>query len=269
MAHDPTASGDRATGSFAADPATAGESAHPPLGSAARYVLGEEIAHGGMGAVHRATDTAIGREVAVKVLLDKYAPTSGTARRFHDEARITGQLQHPNIPAVHDLGTLPDGRPFLVMKLIKGATLDRLLEARPEPSADRGRFLAVFEAVCQAVAYAHAHQVVHRDLKPANVMVGAFGEVQVMDWGLAKVIDPTRPEAARPPDPDETWATRIVPTRDVDSATEAGSVLGTPAFMPPEQAAGAVDLIGPRTDVFGLGALLCVILTGRPPVPGA
>src|SRR6185436_16979646 len=148
----------------------------------------EEIARGGMGAVHRAADTALGREVAVKVLLDKYAPGSGTARRFHDEARITGQLQHPNIPAVHDLGTLPDGRPFLAMKLIKGDTLEELLKARPDPATHRGRFVAVFEQVCQAMAYAHAHDVIHRDLKPANVMVGAFGEVQVMDWGLAKVL---------------------------------------------------------------------------------
>src|SRR5262249_3570393 len=130
------------------------------------------------------------------------------------------------------------------------------------------RFLAVFEAVCQAVAYAHAHQVIHRDLKPQNVMVGAFGEVQVMDWGLAKVIDPARPEATRPTDPEETWGTRILPSRDLDSATEAGSLLGTPAFMPPEQAAGAVGQIDTRSDVFGLGALLCVILTGRPPYTG-
>src|SRR5688572_8864448 len=137
-----------------------------PAAAADRYVLGAEIARGGMGAIHRATDTALGREVAVKLLLDKYAPGSGTARRFHDEARITGQLQHPNIPAVHDLGTLPDGRPFLAMKLIKGDTLDALLAARVDSATDRSRFVAVFEQVCQAVAYAHAHDVIHRDLKP-------------------------------------------------------------------------------------------------------
>src|SRR5262245_28642642 len=130
--------------------------ASPSL-AAGRYILGEKIACGGMGAVYRATDTALGREVAVKVLLDKYAPDSGTARRFHAEARITGQLQHPNIPAVHDLGTLPDGRPFLAMKLIKGQTLDELLKGRADLAADRGRFVAVFEQVCQAIAYAHAH----------------------------------------------------------------------------------------------------------------
>src|SRR5262245_25696389 len=140
-----------------------------------------------MGVVHRATDAVLGREVAVKVLQEKYDPDSGTARRFADEARITAQLQHPNIPAVHDLGTLPDGRPFLAMRLIKGDTLDDLLAARPDPGHDRGRFVAAFEQVCQALAYSHAHGVLHRDLKPANVMVGKFGEVQVMDWGLAKV----------------------------------------------------------------------------------
>src|SRR5262249_57146159 len=99
--------------------------------------------------------------------------------------------------AVFEVGTRANGRPFLAMKLIKGQTLDGLLKERTDSPADRGRFLAVFEAVCQAVAYAHAHQVIHRDLKPQNVMVGAFGEVQVMDWGLAKVIDPARPEATR------------------------------------------------------------------------
>src|SRR5262245_65883922 len=166
---------------------------------AARYRLGEEIARGGMGAVYRATDTVLGREVAVKVLQEKYAPDSGTARRFADEARITGQLQHPNVPAVHDLGALPDGRPFLAMKLIKGETLEDLLKGRADPAEGRGRFVAAFEQVCQAVAYAHAHDVLHRDLKPANVMVGAFGEVQVMDWGLAKVLG-ARPEERADPE---------------------------------------------------------------------
>jgi tetratricopeptide (TPR) repeat protein len=229
--------------------------------------LGEEIARGGMGAVYRATDTTLGREVAVKVLLDRYTAGSGAARRFADEARITGQLQHPGIPPVHDLGTLPDGRPFLAMKLIKGDTLADRLAARPDPSADRGRFLAVFEGVCQAVGYAHAHGVVHRDLKPGNVMVGSFGEVQVMDWGLAKVLSGGRRPPVSPDDPEETGpATAIRSGREADEAyTQAGSVLGTPAFMPPEQAIGAVDQVDARSDVFGLGALLAAVLTGQPP----
>src|SRR5262245_23764666 len=127
-----------------------------------RYFLADEIARGGMGVIHRGIDTVLGREVAVKVLQEKYVPGSGTARRFADEARITGQLQHPNIPAVHDLGVLPDGRPFLAMKLIKGETLEDLLKGRADPAEGRGRFVAAFEQVCQAVAYAHAHDVIHR-----------------------------------------------------------------------------------------------------------
>jgi WD40 repeat protein len=232
--------------------------------AAGRYALGEEIARGGMGAVYRATDTVLDREVAVKVLQEKYACDGGIARRFAAEARITAQLQHPNIPAVHDLGSLPDGRPFLAMKLIKGQTFDHLLRHRADPAVDRGRFVAVFEQVCQAVAYAHAHDVIHRDLKPANVMVGRFGEVQVMDWGLAKVLG-GRPEEQS--DPEATTApTGVVSLRESDEAyTHAGSVLGTPPYMPPEQAAGAVGLIDRRSDVFGLGAVLAVVLTGRPP----
>jgi serine/threonine protein kinase len=220
-----------------------------------------------MGVVYRATDTALGREVAVKVLQEKYAPYSGAALRFADEARIAAQLQHPGIPPVHDLGTLPDCRPFLAMKLIKGQSLEELLAARSNVSAERGRFVAVFEAVCQAVAYAHAHGVIHRDLKPANIMVGAFGEVQVMDWGLAKVLG-TRP--ADSADPLETAAgTEVRSLRDSDDLlTQAGSVLGTPAFMPPEQAIGAIDQIDARSDVFGLGGVLAAILTGRPPFQG-
>ena len=229
-----------------------------------RYVLGDEIARGGMGVIHRATDTVLGREVAIKVLRENFAPTSGAARRFADEARISAQLQHPAVPPVHDLGTLSDGRPFLAMKLIKGDALDRLLANRADPTADRGRFVAVFEQICQALAYAHAHRVIHRDLKPANVMVGNFGEVQVMDWGLAKVLGTRTAEAF---DPETTAsATAVNSLRDSDdSFTQAGSVLGTPAFMPPEQALGAIGKIDARSDVFGLGAILAVILTGVPP----
>src|SRR5262245_63094348 len=135
------------------------------------------------------------------------------ARRFADEARITAQLQHPAIPPVHEVGTLPDGRPFLAMKLIKGQTLDALLASRPEPSVERGRFVAVFEQLCQAVAYAHAHGVIHRDLKPSNVMVGAFGEVQVMDWGLAKVLG-ARPEERI--DPEQKVTTVVHSLRESD-----------------------------------------------------
>ncbi len=255
---------DQPTGSMV-DPhshAASGTSAPPAV--TGRYTLGAEIDRGGMGVVYRATDTVLGRDVAVKVLHEKYGPGSGAAVRFADEARITGQLQHPSIPPVHDAGTLPDGRPFLAMKLIKGQTLEELLKARPDPSADRGRFVAAFEQVCQALAYAHSHDVIHRDLKPANVMVGAFGEVQVMDWGLAKVLGA---HAAGGGDPEATvGTTQVGSLRDTDATfTQAGSVLGTPAFMPPEQAIAAAAEVDARSGVFGLGAVLAVVLTGKPP----
>jgi len=219
-----------------------------------------------MGIVYRATDTVLGREVAIKVLLERFGPASAAAMRFLDEARITGQLQHPAIPPVHALGTLRDGRPFLAMKLVKGRTLDELLQERTDPTDNLGRYLAAFEQVCQAVGYAHAHKVIHRDLKPANIMVGSFGEVQVMDWGLAKKLgeEPVAETRAA----DETRGTEIRSLRDSGGMTEAGSLLGTPAFMPPEQAIGAVGLVDERSDVFGLGAILCVILTGQPPYVG-
>jgi serine/threonine protein kinase len=244
-----------------------------------RYELIEEIGRGGMGAVYRALDVALGRDVAVKLLSDRFAPDSPFAQRFLSEARITGQLQHPGIPAVHQVGTWTDGRPFLAMKLIKGNTLEALLKERADPSAERGRLLGVFEAVCQAVGYAHAHRVIHRDIKPSNIMVGAFGEVQVMDWGLAKVLDASEPAADVPGDPkaasaDTTAVEHTQPWTESSlkpeggSHTQAGSLVGTAAFIPPEQAVGDFARINERSDVFGLGALLAVILTGKPPYVG-
>ena len=217
------------------------------------YQLLEEIGRGGMGIVYRARDLVLDREVAVKILQDKYGPASGTAVRFVEEARITGQLQHPGIPAVYQVGALADNRPFLAMKLIKGETLDTLLKSNS--SVDP---LAVIEAMSQAVGYAHAHGVIHRDLKPANVMVGSFGEVQVMDWGLAKVISSSEStERRNSPEPDATTApTEIRTLRDSDgNFTQAGSVLGTPAFMPPGASRGRtgqdqhlVGCVRPRSD---------------------
>jgi tetratricopeptide (TPR) repeat protein len=190
------------------------------------------------------------------------------ALRFVEEARITGQLQHPGIPVVHQVGTLPDGRPYLAMKLIKGQTLDALLKGRKPSPTDFGRNLAIFESISQAVAYAHAQQVIHRDLKPANIMVGAFGEVQVMDWGLAKVLPATQPERSLDDTSTQTdiGSPKLESMRNnLSSVTMSGSVLGTPAYMPPEQANGNVDEVDAQSDVFGLGAILCVLLIGRPP----
>lgn len=240
-----------------------------PPERAGRFRLGEELARGGMGVVYRARDESLGRDVAVKILQERYLADGLVGRRFLDEARITAQLQHPGIPPVFEVGRLDDGRPYLAMKLIEGRTLEDLLKERPGPASDRGRFLTVFQQVCQAVGYAHSKRILHRDLKPANVMVGAFGEVQVMDWGLAKLLAPggsAAHEAAAsteaPP------GTVIRNTRTHDFETLAGSMLGTPAFMAPEQAGGELDRLDERTDVFGLGAILCVILTGTPPYTG-
>jgi tetratricopeptide (TPR) repeat protein len=240
------------------------------LASPPGYELIDEIGRGGMGVVYRARDVALDRHVAVKLLSDHYPVGSITAQRFLTEARITGQLQHPGVPAVHQVGTLHGGRPFLAMKLIKGDTLEELLKARPDPSADRGRYVAIFEQVCQAVGYAHSHRVIHRDIKPGNVMVGAFGEVQVMDWGLAKALgEEVAPGGAAPADAGTTRAwTEISPTPGSGSHTQAGSTVGTLAYISPEQAIGEIDKVNERSDVFGLGALLAVILTGKPPYVG-
>ena len=159
-----------------------------PTGAASRYQLFGEIARGGMGAIWRGRDPELGRELAVKVLLEQHRNDPTLVRRFIEEARIGGQLQHPGIVPVHELGTFPDARPYFTMKLVTGRTLAELLAARAQIDEDRPRFLGIFEQICQTMSYAHARGVIHRDLKPGNVMVGSFGEVQLMDWGLAKVL---------------------------------------------------------------------------------
>ncbi len=228
---------------------------------AGRYRIEGEIARGGMGAVLRAFDPDCNRTLAVKVLLDRHGNHPDLERRFLAEAQLTAQLQHPGIPPVHDIGRF-DGRPFFCMKLIEGRTLAELLNERRSPAADLPRFLNVFGQVCETVAYAHSRGVLHRDLKPSNVMVGAFGEVQVMDWGLAKCL------GGEPDGRPAEGAIRTARTETTGASSAAGSVLGTPAFMAPEQARGEMDRIDRRSDVFGLGAILCVVLTGRPPYTG-
>jgi serine/threonine-protein kinase len=229
---------------------------------AGRYVIEGEIARGGMGVVLRAHDPELNRPLAVKVLLSGLAGRPDVERRFLEEAQVAGQLQHPGVPPVHDIGRLEDGRPFFAMKLIKGHTLAELLKERKDPAEELPRWLGVFEQVCQALAYAHSRGVIHRDLKPLNVMVGAFGEVQVMDWGLAKVLAGASPEEGEAV---EVSAIESRRSGEEGGWSQPGSVLGTPAFIAPEQARGTLELIDERSDVFGLGALLCVILTGQPP----
>ncbi len=245
-----------------------------PEQTGTRYQLQGEIARGGMGAVLRGRDVDLGRDLAVKVLLEKYADRPEVVRRFVEEAQIGGQLQHPGVVPVYDIGHFGD-RPFFTMKLVKGQTLAALLSERQEPSEALPHLLNIALKVTQALAYAHSKGVIHRDLKPANIMVGAFGEVQVMDWGLAKVLpqdgsadeEKASRERQRPED-----GTVIRTSRSGSSGsgmdTEAGSLLGTPAYMPPEQANGDVAMLDRRADVFGLGAILCEILTGQPPYVG-
>ncbi len=241
-----------------------------------RYRLDGEIARGGMGAVLRGRDVDLGRDLAVKVLLEKYANRPDVARRFIEEAQIGGQLQHPGVVPIYDIGRFGD-RPFFTMKLVKGQTLAAILRERADASADRPRLLNIALQVAQAMAYAHAKGVIHRDLKPANIMVGAFGEVQVMDWGLAKVLAEggiADEEKASRAHNEHDAASLIRTARSTGSAgsfgtdTEAGSLLGTPAYMPPEQANGDIARLDRRADVFGLGAILCEILTGKPPYLG-
>jgi serine/threonine-protein kinase len=225
----------------------------------------EEIGRGGMGVVYRLPDPDLGRNLALKVLLEEHRDRPELVQRFIEEAQVLGQLQHPGVVPIHARGQLADGRPFFTMKLIKGKTLADLL-AKPAP-LDLPRFLAIFEKVCQTLAYAHARGVIHRDLKPSNVMVGAFGEVQVMDWGLAKVIGQASSERPRAEALDASTI-YTVRTQAPGLESQAGAVLGTYAYMPPEQARGAVEQLDERCDVFGLGAILCAILTGQPPYTG-
>src|SRR6516162_560168 len=232
------------------------------------YQVLEKLDEGGMGEVLLVHEPHLNRRLALKVLRLEYRQQADMIRRFVEEAQIAGQLQHPGIAPIHELGTLPDGRPFFTMKLIQGRTLADLLRARPAPQEDVPRFLAIFEQMCQALAFAHSHRVIHRDLKPANVMVGAFGEVQLMDWGLGKVLPA---DATDEQDNEESFASAIQTISSLAGvpASRAGTIMGSRPYIPPEQARGESQRVGTASDVFGLGAILCEILTGLPPFTGA
>jgi serine/threonine protein kinase len=226
------------------------EVAECPDLAATKYELLGRIGRGGMATVYLARDRELGREVAVKVPHGA-DPAPAESARLLQEARILARLEHPGIVPVHDVGTLPDGRLFYVMKRVNGTRLDE--HARATPSlAER---LRLFQRIGEAVGFAHAHGVIHRDLKPDNIMVGSFGEVLVMDWGIARI-------RGTPLIPASVSATLPAATTD----TAPGTVLGTPGYMAPEQAVGDPDLIDARTDIYALGGILYFLLTDRPPL---
>jgi eukaryotic-like serine/threonine-protein kinase len=220
-----------------------------------RYRLLERIGAGGMGTVYLAEDSVLGRHVALKIL-DVPDAGSELAARLLREAHVLARLEHPGIVPVHDAGTLADGRPFYAMKFVQGERLDRHI-ASASRLADR---LRIFQGICDAVGFAHAQGVLHRDLKPENIMVGPFGEVLVMDWGLAKILR----QSAESPD-EGTGASCTSPSSGVTSKqirTAHGAVLGTPGYMAPEQARGESEKLDERADIFSLGALLQFLLAG-------
>ncbi|MBI3451179.1 MAG: serine/threonine protein kinase [Acidobacteria bacterium] len=233
-----------------------------------KYRLLGRLGRGGMGAVHRVEDRELGREAALKVL-GVPDDAGELSARLLAEARLIARLEHPNIIPIHDAGTLADGRVFYVMKLVRGTRLDEWMR-QPAPRTAR---LRVFQRICEAVAFAHARGIVHRDLKPENVMIGPFGEALVMDWGVAKILGaprglPPPAEGAAPGAASDEEAPTLDARRDAHAPTGHGAVIGTPAYMAPEQARGEIDRIDQRTDVYALGALLYFLLCGRPPFEG-
>lgn len=216
----------------------------PPV-VAGRYAIEGLAGRGGMGEVYRATDARLGRTVALKVIAaERSAGTAGA--RIEHEARILARLEHPGIVPVHDAGTLDDGRAWYVMRFVEGSSLDAIVRA----GAGRGELLRIVLRIAEAMAFAHGQGILHRDLKPGNVMVGPFGEVLVLDWGIAQMLAP--PAATGPGAPD---------------GHAAGAPAGTPGYMAPEQASGALPL-DERADVFSLGVLLRDLLVhDGTPVP--
>jgi serine/threonine protein kinase len=215
-----------------------------------RYRVVSKLGQGGMGSVYCVEDGTLGRQVALKVIALSDVNGEFQTRLLH-EARVIAQLEHPGIVPVHDVGTLPDGRMFYTMKLVQGQRLDQHVSTLTTLTER----LRLFQRVCEPVAFAHAHGVLHRDLKPSNIMVGPFGEVLVMDWGLSKLLD----------DSCETNSTSSKP--EISTDTEHGAALGTPGYISPEQANAITAEVSYPTDVYSLGAILKFLLEGFDSVP--
>lgn len=237
----------------------------PVPATVGRFKILDVLGEGGSGRVLRAHDPTLGRDVALKIVRASLAADEAACERFVAEAHVCAGLQHPGIVPIHEFGRLDDGRPYFAMKIVEGQTFAELMRGATRGAAARG-FVEIFEKVCQTLAFVHAHGVLHGDLKPHNVMVGAFGEVQVMDFGFARNAR-AGDDAVRA----AQWPlTPILPASDAsDAATDGASsrirIGGTLAYMAPEQARGDDAAVSTRTDVFGLGAMLCEILTGQPP----
>jgi serine/threonine protein kinase len=249
-------------------PSLAGQPSVPGM----RFRILREHARGGLGAVFVAMDEELHREVALKEIHEKYAHHAESQSRFLLEAEVTGGLEHPGVVPVYGLGRYPDGRPFYAMRFIRGDSLREAIErfyAADDGTRDPGErslafreLLGHFVAACNALAYAHARSVLHRDVKPHNIMLGKYGETLVVDWGLAKVLGDRDGQSKSEEDV-------LLPSSSGDSTpTQAGHVLGTPAYMSPEQAEGRLDALGPAADIYSLGATLYELLTGQASVQG-
>jgi tRNA A-37 threonylcarbamoyl transferase component Bud32/tetratricopeptide (TPR) repeat protein len=233
-----------------------------------RYTLSRLHATGGIGRVWLAHDVTLRREVALKELRPEKTSNDALLGRFLREARVTGQLEHPGIVPIYEVGQRPDDHaPYYTMRFIRGQTMAEAADHyhKRRASGDAGplelrKLLSAFVGVCNAIAYAHSRGVLHRDLKPQNVVLGGFGEVIVLDWGLARLLDDRDADVDSAP-------LDLGSTLDLEK-TRDGQTLGTPSYMSPEQATARPDLLGPATDVYGLGAVLYHILTNRPPFPG-